>query len=578
MARHHFAHSFRRGYSALKLVYGNAAANVAKPKTPFAAKVRRWGWRAVVIGVLVWAGLHGPAAAATKLVLGIATAAVAIYFAMPVVKKLVQRFIHSNAPASGIGYDGPTIYLGTTTGLLAANGHARGAASGVEIKLGARDISANILFLGETGAAKTSAGITPTAKHLLASGASFLFIDGKGDMAEPIAEGARRSGRVAKRIGIGALGINIIRGLSPQQCAKIAVDALHISGQTGADSAFWTSNVTSVVENALTVLGPSSSHYNLHDLYRFVFSAPFRNDRLADAGDRLALLQSRADAGDGAADTGKRALRMACDYFLDVYATMNEKTRNDVNATLATVLQRFQNPALVDAFCCSESEANLAELDDGVIFVLELPISQYDLGAQFVFLFVKEAVFRYIKNRASLDRDDPRRSRLIGIVTDEYQKIASSTDADSLDVIRSLGGFFVAGTQSVNALERVLGSKETTYALLQNFVQKICFGTSDVATIEYFATVIGEVDIDRLSRGTSKSPGGMGRAVVSSNESYSQQRVKVVTGQTFRNLSQDADHANALALLKINGHAYDDIIVLPKIYPENLAEHVRLGR
>ena len=476
-------------------------------------------------------------------------------------RQLAGRLSRARGDAA---YDGPTVCLGTTTGLLARNGHARGARRGVKIELRAREIGQSILVLGETGAAKTSAAITPIVKQLLASNASFLFIDGKGDMAGPIARLAARLNRVVKHIGIGALRINLLRGFTPQQGAKIVVEALRLSGQTGSDSAFWISNATNLVENALSILSTTPRYYNLYHLYRFTFNEAFRKERLAEATEHLIDYQARVDGGDSSADAPKRSLRMACEYFSDVYATMNEKTRNDINATIGTVLQPFQNPAILDAFCAQQDEADLEELDSGVIFVLTLSLAEYDLVAPFVFMFVKQRYDRHVKNRASLPYDDPRRKLLTGMIMDEYQKIASATDADSLDVIRSLGGFYVAGTQSVNALERVLGSKETTYALLQNFVQKICFGTSDVATIEYFASVVGEVDVERLSTSQTHGP------AASSSISQSLQRMKVITGQTFRGLGQDKRNAAAVALLKINGHAYDDVIIMPKLYAEDL--------
>ncbi len=459
---------------------------------------------------------------------------------------------------------GPHVTLGVSTGTLAALGHTTGAKANTRVILGARELAMSVIVLGEVGSGKTSGTINPAADQLMKTGASFVYIDGKGDMARAIEALAHRNGRVTKRIGVGASRMNVLHGFSPQQIAKITKDAMRQNGMTGADSAFWINGAASVAESALTVLG-EGDNYNLDALRRFVFNKAFYKERIAAASERLIVLQGRADQGDTVATTEKRALKMALEYFGDQYDTMHDPMRNGIQATLATVLQPFQSPALVDAFCSGDSDINLSDLDDGTIFVVELSFSEHDIAGPLVVLFLKERVFRHIRGRALFARDDRRRTLLTGVIADEYQKIVSLTDTESLEVIRSLGGFVIAGTQSINAMIRSLGSRETTYALLQNFVQKITYGTSDAETIDYFTKIIGEVEVRRESTSTTQSD-----HQVSYGTSEQLQRMSALTGQTFRGLVQDERYALAIALLKIRGQAYDDVIRVTKHYVEDL--------
>ena len=501
-------------------------------------------------------------------------------------------------PVASVAYadaetPGPVgVWVGTATGTLSAQGHTMGLEYGSQVILKKRDIAKNTLAIGEIGAAKTSAVIVPWTLQLMDTGAAFVFIDGKGEAAGPIARAGELIGRTVKRIGVGSLGLSLLHGLSPQQATKLILDALHLTGQTGGDSGFWTSNVVTLSENALGILQLTPEFYNLDALYKFIYKEQFRTERLDNAREQLAFLQQRVDAGDKGADNARRTLRICIDYFADVFASMNEKTRNDINTTFGTVLTKFQNPELIDAFCSSDQEqAKLEELTEGTIFVLDLPLSKYDIAAQFVLLFIKEAVFRLVKARGEMPQHDPRRETMVGIIADEYQKIVSATDADSLDVMRSLNGFVVAGTQSINAMERAIGSEPTTKALLANFVQKIAFGSGDPDTMEYVANIVGEGDVLRetISKGTTvtRSFGGgggdLGTAVVTGimgqfsvgqteNTSATLQRQKIITGRTFRELTQTERSANAIALLKIDDAAYDDVLVLPKIYFTDLAE------
>ena len=494
---------------------------------------------------------------------------------------------------AGADAPGPLgVWVGTATGILSAQGHTMGLAPGSQVVLKQRDLAKNSIAIGDIGAAKTSAMIVPWTLQLMDTGAAFVFIDGKGEAASAIAHAGELIGREVKRIGIGALGLNLLHGLTPQQNTKLILDALHLTGQSGSDSGFWTSNVATLSENALGVLQLEPEFYNLDALYKFVYKEAFRNARLAFANDRLATLQARVDAGDKNANNARRSLRICVEYFEDVFSSMNEKTRNDINTTFGTVLSKFQNPDLIDAFCSSvQEQAKLGDLADGTIFVLDLPLSKYDIAAQFVLLFVKEAVFRLVKARGEMPQHDPRRQRMVGLIADEYQKIASGTDADSLDVLRSLNGFVIAGTQSINAMERAIGNEATTKALLANFVNKIAFGSGDPDTMNYIADIIGEADVMRetISKGTTvtRSFGEAGGDIAGSamgmffgkmsighteNVSATLQRQKVITGQTFRQLTQTDRSANAIALIKIDDVAYDDVLMLPKIYFEDLEE------
>lgn len=435
----------------------------------------------------------------------------------------------------------------------------------------------------------------PWTLQLMDTGAAFVFIGGKGEAAGPIARAGERIGRTVKRIGVGSLGLSLLHGLTPQQATKLILDALHLTGQTGGDSGFWTSNVVTLSENALGILELTPEFYNLDALYKFIYKVQFRTDRLDQSREQLALLHQRVDAGDKSADNQRRALRICIDYFVDVFASMNDKTRNDINTTFGTVLTKFQNPELIDAFCSSDLEqAKLEEMTEGTIFVLDLPLAKYDIAAQFVLLFIKEAVFRLVKARGELPQHDPHRERMVGIIADEYQKIVSATDADSLDVMRSLNGFVIAGTQSINAMERAIGNDTTTKALLANFVQKIAFGSGDPDTMEYVANIVSEGDVlhETVSKGTTVTRsygaggGDIGSAIITGitgqysvghtdNMSAMLQRQKIITGRTFRQLTQTERSANAIALLKIDGPrgegaAYDDVLVLPKIYFSDL--------
>jgi hypothetical protein len=188
-------------------------------------------------------------------------------------------------------------------------------------------------------------------------------------------------------------------------------------------------------------------------------------------------------------------------------------------------------------------------------------------------IFLKEAVFRLIKARSRLPEAQKRTALPIGIVADEYQKVTGGTsDLNSIDTCRSLGGFMIVGFQSINSLHSVIRNPATVKAMLANLVQKIIFATSDTDTIEWVQKLFGNAEVYRenAQRGNSSSTGRENSYTKSENVTGQLVSLPVVTAQTFHDLKQTGKTTQGLAMFRIGGTTYSDVIECPKVYASDI--------
>ncbi len=461
------------------------------------------------------------------------------------------------------------LWIGEATGTFSALGHASGLQRGSNVTLNLRDAAKNIAIFGETGTGKT----TRVINHLLVQALDFdcggLIFDVRGDFHTTAARAAQLTGKTIQRIGVGQLGLNLLEGLTPNTAAGFLEAAFKLLGQGEGDSAFWLSLAVARSQAALAVLFHVPAAYSLKGLYQYVFDERFRKAAIETAGDALLELQLRAADGDRDASLEARRLKGAIDYEATVAAGYTDKERSGVNRTIETALARFTDPELEDAFCSETTgQANLADVLDGSVFVVNVPRDRFKAAAGVVYLFLKERFFQAVNARAQLPAG-PRKSRPILFLCDEYQQICSAGDAQFFDTSRALGVIGIVASQSIEAYISAIGNEHAATALLGNFTNVVAFRSTE-RTMNYVAGKLGEVDVwkETYNTGRSDRPTILfpETASVSEGHSASTQRQRLLTAQTFRALKPD----QAVALLTVNGSSFDDIVWVPQLTDDDL--------
>lgn len=459
------------------------------------------------------------------------------------------------------------LWIGEATGTFASLGHKAGMNAGGNITLSLADAAKNIAIFGETGTGKTTRVVTHMLVQALDSDAGALIFDIRGDFHETAQRASNLTGKTIKRIGVGQLGLNLLDGLTPNTAAGFLEAAFRLLGQGEGDSGFWVSLAVARCQSALGVLNHVAGSYALNGLYRYIFDKPFRLAAIAKAEEALLQLQLQGADGDAEAALEARRLKGALDYEATVVPGYGEREQSGLNRTIETALARFADPELEDAFCRADlsDQAHLTDLLDGAVFVAHIPRERFKAASKVVYLFIKELFFQTLNARAHMP-PGPRKERPVLFLCDEYQQIASSGDANFFDTSRALGVVGIIASQSVDAYLNALGNEHAAMTLLGNFTNIIAF-RSTPRTMEYLADKIGMIDIWKVSHSAGKSAeSGHFGANLSEGRSTSTERQRLLDPQLFRALNSD----HAVAMLAVNGSAFDDIIRVPQITSDDL--------
>jgi hypothetical protein len=264
-------------------------------------------------------------------------------------------------------------------------------------------------------------------------------------------------------------------------------------------------------------------------------------------------------------DSDRLAFNRLTNYFRYVsktFPSFDPRIKKGAETSLSQILDAFQHEEIDRAFCSGGDDAiSMDEIMDGKIFLLDLPISVYGLSAKTVYTFTKLRFFNVVKRR----RTDPTRNqwRTLVFVSDEYQQVISvaaegDSDLSFWDTSRSANCVGIISAQSFESFRAVIRDPSLTASMLQNFRQQICFRTEDPETIRRITYLLGKVPIQHENSSKSKSLSTLGASRGEGQQS-SVRDEDVINPQVFRNLPR----GRGLALLSINGQAYDDVLAVP---------------
>lgn len=466
-----------------------------------------------------------------------------------------------------------TLDLGTSTGKLAKLEHGAAIAAGQSIRLVGDEASQNLVAYGGIGSGKTTRFVNPVVLQALQQDCGMFVCDIKGDYGDTLRELALRANREIETIGLAAKPFNLLAGLTPEVASSFIKSALLLAGNTNAESAIWNEVGTELARNALGVLSFVPEHYTLTGLFNYLFNEAFHKsleDPVNQVYERLSNeAQDLSNPTHAESENQRVLLQRYADYETNVFDTFDSKVKSGVKFQLSSILSLFTMPEIERTFCAHGSDhIHLEETLDGKVFLLDLPIQKYGLGAKTIYTFMKLRFFSVINQR----RVEPtwNQTRSVVFVCDEYQEIVSIargalSDLNFWDKSRSAKCVGVISAQGIESFRAAIGSNSLTDAFLQNFRQVICFRTEDRATIERMTYLLGQVEVERKnrSRSTSRSSSVTNSSTGhSETSSLNQQLQATINPQLIRTLRV----GEALANLSIGGESYDDIIATSPVY------------
>jgi type IV secretory pathway TraG/TraD family ATPase VirD4 len=461
-------------------------------------------------------------------------------------KKNRNDIVYPNKSLTGV-------WVGESTGHLAALSHQANIAPDQQVALFGDDLSQNVLILGAIGSGKTTRAVNPLLAQLLEQQCGGLIFDIKGDFNRTVSHFAELTTRNYQTLGVGKTCFNLLAGLSPEMSASFLKSIFVLNG-IGTSDSFWVETASELCRNALGVLSFLPEHYSLSGLYKYVFDPEWH----AEQSEQIENLRETLS------EAQQQQLDAYYRYERYVLPTFDDKVIRSVKATLAQILSPFQHPDLIETFCtATPSAGNLEEVLTGAVFLVDVPLSRWGLGAKVIYTLIKLRFFNIMQQRAI--RPEWNQSNVVFFICDEYQEIVSAnkdglSDLNFWDKSRSSKTVGVISAQSVSSFYAAIGNRDITHALLQNFRQKLCFRTEDQNTIELFNRLMGTVEVTKVTSSQTFS-----EASTSQGTSISAADKLLLDGQFFRSLSAES----MLAVLSLNGMGFDDVLkVKPCFIPQ----------
>lgn len=451
------------------------------------------------------------------------------------------------------------LWLGESTGTLANMSHGASIAPQQDVTLTLADACQNILVLGAIGSGKTTRAMHPLLMQLLDQNCGGLIFDVKADFERAVHAMAKTVGKEVTVIGVGHHGINLLSGLSPEVAASFLKSLFLLNGKHSGDS-FWTETATELCRNVLGILSFLPDNYHLQGLYRYIFDGEFQtkiDDKL------MSIYQDLPE-------NQQRHLEAYSNYQSQIFDKFDDKVKASVHATVAQVLSPFNHPSLIEAFCENPSkQANLHDLLDGHVFLVNLPLSVWGLGGKIVYTLIKLRFYNLMQRR--LSEPTWNQDRPVFFICDEFQEIVSAnqdglSDLNFWDKSRSSKTIGIISGQAISSFYAAIGSHDLTHALLQNFRQKLCFRTEDLTTLKYFNDLADKVEVEKITYSQTSGKQKHHEQAFASKSSSSTENISfvektVLNPQLFRQLRPD----QAVAMLSVKGISMDDVLFMMPI-------------
>lgn len=370
---------------------------------------------------------------------------------------------------------------------------------GREIALTADTLCKHTLFIGSTGSGKTTS-LNVLLRGLIAFRADdkkrkigLLLFDFKNDgTLYKIKKWALECGRMRDVVDFSGGGhyINPFAEInSPAKASEIVDFLMSAFGDNSGENAYWT---MAFRKRLNTILNFCLFRHDSMDFDRFTdaFRDFLDSDKIDEWREFISsalpeicrcevLDKSKRNAA--WAQIKRIAKQLKSD--LSEWQKLDLRTKSNETSTMTNTLALLENRTTRNFL----SGKKLLDIGDiarlGKIVVLTFPATTNQFAAAIVAKLAKAQFYRSIQLRG----DSPD-NRLTGIVMDEFPLVATggrdiSSDAHNLQTMRSKGGFAVAATQGIVALDLAIGEMECAH-LLANINNLFVFRTSEPEVVK----------------------------------------------------------------------------------------------
>lgn len=388
-----------------------------------------------------------------------------------------------------------------------------------------KDACEGTCILGGMGSGKSSGSGKAILRAFLRAGFGGLVLCAKSNEARNIYKEAKACGRGNSVIIFDASGKHRFNFLDytaatlardgfeqnlavALQEAAIALNTLkNTAGTGGGGNEFFYSYSSLMLTNALPLLKKAMGRLRLKELQRFIDSAPRAIEEARSetwqkesfCSEVLMKCAHMADQGDKQAE---RYFEEHADFWLDQFASVGDRTRGSVVATLSTTINGLMTGKIADLF--STDTTLVPELtQEGAIIVLDM--SAHEFGEVGI---VAQQIFKVLWMKSIQQRPMSPTMRPNFLWADEAQTFFSEADAAFLAVCREYRACPVYLTQDVPTFRAALGgdnAENRGNQVLAKFQTRIFHANTDPVTNSFASETIGQVRRYRVNWSQSGS-------------------------------------------------------------------------
>lgn len=378
---------------------------------------------------------------------------------------------------------------------------------------------------GATGSGKTSGSLATLFRWYLKAGYGGLWLCAKPDEVETVKRYAKEAGR------LGDLVIVTIDGGMPYRFnfldyhlrrqgrgsgsvtslvnvfASIQ-DIIENNTKESLGEDFWDRTAMELVTYAVIILSLCDDPLTVRNIKRFIASAPHRGQANDPIWRESYCAQRMEEAyRKPKSPREERDLQSALEYFTQDLLELGDRTRSSIQITFTSIANRFLTGDTRELLSTDSNIDPVQMWEQGKIFVLDMPVSQYDYEG-----LVIQGVIKHSFAQAVLRRQYQSGQRPVFFAQDEYQNFCSKFDFLFLSEARSHGCSVVMATQSISNLYSVLGggARDAANSLLGNAGLKIFHANTDTTTNDWASQVVGQTWMQMKSTSMKGGKGDIG--------------------------------------------------------------------
>ena len=370
----------------------------------------------------------------------------------------------------------------------------------------------NILVVGSIGSGKTSSAMYPFTKQLMKyrcsssnEKLSFLILDVKGNYYSKVLDFAEKFNRLKDVIVIeygGSFKYNPLD--KPDLKAPVLANRLKtimLLFSPNNTESYWLDKVEQVLESCIVLLRSAYDNYlTFYELNRLVCD----KDYYVIIKDLI-----RTNFNKGLYDSGQcYAIYHSFEFLDSDYFSLDDRTYNLLKSEITRITNCFvSNYKVKQTFCPTKEEENFYGFDDvlanGKIVVLNMNVAEYKNLAKIIAAYLKLDFQTDVLKQLSKKSNKSIRPSVF--ISDEYQEYVTSSDADFYSQSRESKCINIVSTQSYTSILNTIKDQSSTKVIIQNLVNKLCFRTDDIFTIEDLQKQIGKEEKKKVSKTYSES-------------------------------------------------------------------------